>query len=126
MGAVDYIYRICCYLLSDPKLLESVGDPSEESLSPDALASIRSGGFRTGPLWLPKNQARVMAARDLALLTCYFILLHEAGHIIRCHSAFMKRNTGSLIMKNSRSAGWPVTSQTSGLHSNGKQMSMLP
>jgi len=82
MGAVDYIYRICFYLLSDPKILEGIGDSSQESLSADALASIQSGAFRTGPLWLPKNQTRVMAARDLALLTCYFILLHEAGHII--------------------------------------------
>src|SRR5260370_3232976 len=43
---------------------------------------------------VPKDFGRLTLARDLAIFTCFFILLHEVGHIVRCHPHFFRRKYG--------------------------------
>lgn len=91
-GAINLIYTAYFDLLSDPRSLPCIGDPSHESVPDEAVARLRASVGRYRPNHLPKDAQRAQAARDLALLTCLFILLHEVGHIVGGHPVFIQRH----------------------------------
>ena len=93
-GAINHIYVVYFGMLSDAESLPSIGDASRESVSQEALDLIRAGQGIFAPSHLPRDAQRLQAARDLSLLTCLFILLHEVGHIVRGHPTFLQRKHG--------------------------------
>jgi len=74
-------------MLSDPNALQSIGNSSEElhhSAHGEDLTALR----------LPRNRQRQLAAWHLSIITCVFMLLHEVGHIVRCHPVFLASRYG--------------------------------
>jgi hypothetical protein len=109
LGAADYIFKLFFCFLSDAATLSSIGNADAESLPAEAIEALRGAAAYQPRMYLPKDEQRVMAARSLALLTCAFILLHEVGHIVRCHPAFLRRKYGAAAYEELPAIGWGTT-----------------
>jgi hypothetical protein len=92
-GALSHLVAAHHCLLSDPVSLPMVGDPKNEKLSQDALELFKSGRPLQEPHHHP-NGERFQVAACLTWLSCAFIALHEGGHIIRCHPAYLQHKWG--------------------------------
>ena len=98
-GAINFIFSAYFTFLSDPKSLASLGHTSGHVTPPEALDSIRACRVIYTTDHLPKDRQRVDAAHDLAILTCFFILLHEVGHVVSGHPLFLQRRYGLNIFE---------------------------
>ena len=99
-SAVSHIIAAHHCFLSDPKALLEIGNPLDENLAPDALDLFRNYHPLTSPHHHPKGE-RFVVATCLAWLACVFVVLHEVGHIVRCHTSYIQRTYGLSITRNS-------------------------
>lgn len=92
-GVASTIFAGHHCFLSDRESLPTFGDPESQRLSAEALELFGS----CKPLFKPEHfskGARRLAALELLHLSFAFIVLHEAGHIIRCHPSYLRRRYG--------------------------------
>lgn len=92
-GAISHLVAGHHCLLSDPKSLPMIGDAKSEKLSSDAIELFKNCHPLMEPHHHPKGE-RFQVATCLAWLSCLFVVLHEVGHIIRCHPAYLKHKYG--------------------------------
>jgi hypothetical protein len=95
MGAVEYVFYFYFSFFSDPETLPSIGYARGECVAAEAIDVLRGRAQYHPDICLPKDEERMMAARCFAYLTCTFILLHEVGHIVRCHPAYLQTKYGA-------------------------------
>lgn len=95
-GAISHLVAGHHCLLSDAKSLPAIGDAKNEKLSPDALELFKQCIPLQQPHHHPKKE-RFAVATCLAWLSCVFVALHEVGHIVRCHPAYIERKYGISI-----------------------------
>ncbi len=96
LGATILVARYAYCLLSDPKMLPQIGDPSVESIEPRVIEDLRNP---LGPVgtdrYLPRDPIRLRAAQRLAMGAYMILFFHELGHIELCHLAFIRDQLGS-------------------------------
>jgi hypothetical protein len=92
-GALSHLVAGHHCLLSDPESLQAVGDAKNERLSSDALEQFKNCSPLRQPHHHPKGE-RFGVATCLAWLSCVFVALHEVGHIVLCHPAYLERKYG--------------------------------
>lgn len=95
-GAISHMVAGHHSLLSDPKSLPTIGEANNERLSPDALELFRQCLPLQKLHHHPKDE-RFEVATCLAWLSSVFIALHEVGHVVRCHPAYLKRKYGMSV-----------------------------
>lgn len=89
-GSASHLLAAHHCLLSDPETLPAVGKAKNERLSTDALDLFKNCNPLQEPHHHPSGE-RFEVATCLVWLSCIYILLHEVGHIVRCHPSYMEQ-----------------------------------